>query len=97
MEAPLPPPTFDFSSANAVTLLVGLAQDSMLVNGNYLARSSDFFAACLKKGWAEGESRVVKLPEESISDVAYYLDFLYKAILPTAIYTSEAPGQLKMP
>lgn len=55
----------------------------------YITRNSDFFRACLKKGWAEGRPRNIKLPEEDPSKIAYYLDFIYTSKLPTEAYTAK--------
>lgn len=68
---------FDFSSQDAVTLVVGAEQEEMLVHGTYLSRNSEFFKAALKKEWVEGQTRLIKLPEESPDVMKHYLTYVY--------------------
>jgi len=74
--------SYDFSPDDAVTLIVGPEQKRMLIHGTYLTRDSDFFKAALKKEWVEGETRVIKLPEEDPETMAHYLTFVYHNKLP---------------
>jgi hypothetical protein len=74
--------SYDFSAGDAVTLIVGPEQKHMLVHGTYLTRGSDFFKAALKKEWVEGETRVIKLPEEDPETMAHYMTFVYCNKLP---------------
>jgi hypothetical protein len=67
-----------FHAENTVTLLVGADEEQMIAYGDYLAQDSEFFAAALKKEWAEGQTRIIKLPEESSDIMAYYLSFVYR-------------------
>lgn len=55
----------------------------MLACEHYISRRSDFFKAALKKEWKEGQTRIIKLPEEQPANVANYLDFAYGRNLPT--------------
>jgi hypothetical protein len=74
--------SYDFSPDDAVTLIVGLGQKRMLVHSAYLTRDSDFFKAALKKEWVEGETRVIKLPEEDPERMAHYMTYVYHKKLP---------------
>jgi hypothetical protein len=69
--------TFDFNQEDLVTLLVGPEQKKMVVHGTYLARTSDFFKAALKKEWTEGQTRTINLPEECPEIMAHYLSYTY--------------------
>lgn len=73
---------YNFSPDDAVTLIVGVEQKRMLVHSTYLTRDSDFFKAALKKEWSEGETRMIKLPEEDPELMAHYLTFVYHYKLP---------------
>lgn len=73
---------YDFSPDDTVTLVVGAEQKRMLVHSAYLTRDSDFFKAALKKEWVEGETRVIKLPEEDPETMAHYMTFVYHRKLP---------------
>lgn len=66
-----------FSPENTVTLLVGPNEQKMIAYGSQLTHESEFFKAALKKEWAEGQTRIIKLPEESPAVMAHYLSYLY--------------------
>jgi hypothetical protein len=66
-----------FGADSMVTLLVGKNEQKMIAYSSYLTRDSEFFAAAMKKEWVEGQTRIVKLPEEDPSTMAHYLSFLY--------------------
>lgn len=66
-----------------ITLLVGIDERRLRAHGSQLSLSSEFFSAALKKEWAEGQTRTVKLPDEKPEVVARYLDFIYGKGLPT--------------
>jgi len=74
--------SYNFSHDDAVTLVVGPEQTKMTVHGTYITRDSDFFKAALKKEWIEGETRVIKLPEEDPETMAHYMTFVYHNKLP---------------
>ena len=76
-------PVFDYSPSSMVILIVGDQQEQLLAHASYLTNRSDFFKAALSNNWKEGQSRVVKLPEDDPTTVAQYLDFVYKNMLPT--------------
>jgi hypothetical protein len=78
-----PTPPSNFGKDKMITLLVGTDEHELLVHEDYLARHSALFKAALKKEWAEGQTRTIKLPEETPDLVAFYLDFLYGKGLPT--------------
>jgi hypothetical protein len=66
-----------FGTESMMTLLVGQDEQAMVVHVNHLTRDSEFFAAAMKKEWVEGQTRVIRLPEEYPDIVAHYLSFLY--------------------
>jgi hypothetical protein len=49
------------------------------------------FRAALKKQWTEGQTRVIRLPEESPESVQQYVAYLYGRGLPTRYLTGEFP------
>lgn len=89
---PVPLPAYDFNPDDTVILLVGPEERKMLVYGPQITAHSDFFAAALKKEWAEGQTREIKLPEEEPEITAYYIEHVYFSKLPTEIYTTASPG-----
>ena len=77
-------PAFSLREEDFVTLLVGPNEHKFVVHECCIARNSDFFKAALKKERAEGQERIVKLPEEScVESFAKYLNFAYREKLPT--------------
>jgi hypothetical protein len=77
-----PPPTI-FHPDNLVTLLIGQKEEKMVVCEAYLARDSGFFRAALKKQWSEGQSRVIKLPEETTVNMQHYIEYVFSGKPPT--------------
>jgi hypothetical protein len=73
--APSPAPMFHPDSL--VTLLIGPEEEKMAIHTTYLSLDSAFFKAALKKQWTEGQTRVVKLPEESPETMQLYIEHLY--------------------
>ena len=55
---------FSFDHDDAVTLHVGPAEHVLLAHSSFIIRNSDLFTTALKKEWAEGQTRVIKLPEQ---------------------------------
>jgi hypothetical protein len=82
-EEPDMKPSNNFNAENAITLLVGPEQQKLVVHVGYITRTSAFFAAALKKEWAEGQTRTVELHEEAPEMMAQYLDWVYTSKLPT--------------
>jgi hypothetical protein len=76
-------PFFSYHPGDTLFLIVGEEQEQFLVHSTYLTVRSEFFRAALSKHWKEGQSRVIKLPEDDPTTVAQYLDFVYKDMLPT--------------
>jgi hypothetical protein len=74
--------TAHFDKGDAVTLVVGPEKRELLAHADYIAFSSDFFKAVLKKEWLEGQTRTVPLPVESYEDMTTYLRYIYSAQLP---------------
>lgn len=79
-------PSNNFDADNTITLLLGPEQRKVIVHASFLTRTSAFFATALKKEWAEGQTRTIKLDEETSELMAHYLDWLYTAALPTKVY-----------
>lgn len=89
MSSANPPPEFSpaglpfsFDQDDSVLLHVGPTQHVLLAHGAFITRNSDFFKAALKKEWAEGQTRVIKLPEEKPHVVSHYLNYTYTNKLP---------------
>jgi hypothetical protein len=61
----------------------------MVVYGTYLSRDCAFFKAALKKQWSEGQSRVIKPPEDTPLHMEYYIEHMYGGKLPTHTLQSE--------
>ena len=78
-----PAPPSNFGKDKMITLLVGPDEQELVAHEEYLTGHSAFFEAALKKEWAEGQTRTIKLPEEKPDIVAYYLKFIYSKELPT--------------
>lgn len=70
--------TFSLREDDLVTLLVGPEEHKLLVHKSCITRNSDFFKTAMKKEWTEGQSRIVKSPEEiNIERFVNYLNFAY--------------------
>lgn len=82
----LPGPTLTFRSSSTVTLLVGQSQIRMEAHGSVIIRTSDFFATAMKQEWIEGQTKLIKLPEEDHVHLTYYLEWMYTGKLPTPVY-----------
>jgi hypothetical protein len=81
-----------FDQDDAVTLHVGHDEHAILTHGNFISRRSDFFKAALKKEWTEGQTRIIKLPDEEPQVVTHYLSYTYSKCLPTDIFTTDFLG-----
>jgi hypothetical protein len=88
-------PAYDFKSGNITILLVGYEERKMVVHSPQITAHSEFFTAALKKEWAEGQTREIKLPEEEPEIMAHYIEYVYFNKLPTDIYTTASPGLAK--
>lgn len=75
-------PIFNYNPSNTVLLLVGEKQEEMLVHAGFLSARSKFFKAALSNNWQEGQTKLIKLPEDDPETVGQYLDHLYRKILP---------------
>lgn len=91
------PPTSssNYGKDGMFTLLVGEKEQELLAHESYLSLHSEFFKAALKKEWIEGQTRTVKLPEEKLETMTFYLDFLYGKGLPTD-FTKEDTREAKV-
>lgn len=87
--APVAQEQFSFDHDDAVTLHVGPTEHVLLAHGSFITRNSDFFTTALKKEWAEGQTRVIKLPEERPHVVSHYLNYTYTKALPSNMISSE--------
>jgi hypothetical protein len=83
LESPALAPVFMFDQDDAVSLHVGPTEHVVLAHSSHTARNSDFFKAALKKEWIEGQTRVIKLPEERPDVVSHYLNYTYSKALPS--------------
>jgi hypothetical protein len=79
-----------YSHDDLVTLLVGPDEQKMVAFGHQLSKNSEFFKSALKKQWVEGQTRVIRLPDEDARIVEEYLDFVSGGVLP---YTASEPGE----
>jgi hypothetical protein len=84
-----PSPAPMFHPDSLVTLLVGPEERKMVVYETYLSRDSPFFKVALKKQWTEGQTRIIKLPEESTDSMQHYIEHVYSGIVPTHSLTAE--------
>jgi hypothetical protein len=85
-----------FATDSMVTLLVGKDEQKMVAYGSYLAQDSEFFAAALKKEWVEGQTRIIKLPEECPLTMAHYLSFVYSGKLFAEEITTVGGEQIRL-
>jgi hypothetical protein len=76
-------PTFSFAQKDTVVLLVGPEEKSLVAHESHLQLNSDFFRTALKKEWAEGQTRVIKLPEDDTETMTNCLTFTHGSGLPT--------------
>lgn len=72
-----------FRPDGMITLLVGPQEKAMVAHDDCLSRDSELFKAALRKEWREGQTHVVKLPEENPTDTGYYIEHLHGVELPT--------------
>lgn len=78
-----PPTPAKYTRGDLVTLLIGPDEQELVVCGSSLAKTSELFRIALKKEWKEGQIRIVKLPEEDITLITRYLDFVFGQSLPS--------------
>jgi hypothetical protein len=90
-------PSTNFNAENAITLIVGPEQQKLIVHASYITRTSAFFATALKKEWAEGQTRIVELHEETPEMMAHYLDWVYTSELPPKAAAYSTPRAPKSP
>jgi hypothetical protein len=84
LESPTQAPAFMFDQTDVVTLHVGPTEHVMIAHASYITHNSDFFKAALKKEWIEGQTRVIKLPDDRPDVVSHYLYYTYSKALPSA-------------
>lgn len=89
LETPAPSFASAFAQQGTVTLFVGADEDSLVAHESYLTKNSEFFEAAMKKEWAEGQTRVIRLPEDDLETMTDYLTFSYSGILPTSNVIEE--------
>lgn len=83
-------PATSFHPDTMVTLLVGHEEQEMTVHGDRLARNSACFRAALRQEWLEGQTRTVKLPDESQAIVQHYIEYVYSGELPANTLTKDS-------
>ena len=73
-----------------ITVLVGLEATAtrFFVHADLITQHSDFFQACLKKGWKEAEERIVRLPDLPHNSDAAFEDF-HSFLYTGKVYTAE--------
>jgi hypothetical protein len=91
-KTPLPALTSAFAQHGTVTLLVAFDGEPLVAHESYLTKNSEFFQAAMKKEWAEGQTRVIKLPEEDVAIMTSYLTAIYGCQLPTSTMTAAPSG-----
>jgi hypothetical protein len=84
-----------FHPHSLITLLVGPDEDKLVVYETYLSQDSAFFKAALKKQWTEGQTRIIKLPEELLEPMQHYIEHLYGGKLPTHNLTAETTSKIE--
>lgn len=89
-----PTPYSRYGKDEIVTLFVGDERTEMLAFASCLSFHSEFFKTALKKEWAEGQTRTIKLPEEEPEIVAQYLDYVLGKGLPTDSTNLDARGEV---
>lgn len=90
--------TSSFDKTDLVTLLVGPNEHEIAVHEDFITRSSEFFKAAMKKEWVEGQTRVIRLPEEScLETLRCYLSFVYEQKLPTQSLAVGSEGFVNKP
>lgn len=72
-----------YTRGDLVTPLVGPDEQELVVCGTPLAETSEFFRTALKKEWKEGQKRMIRLPEEDITLITRYFDFVFGQSLPS--------------
>lgn len=87
------PFTSAFAQQGIVTLLVGLDEALLVAHESYLTKNSEFFQAAMKKEWVEGQTRVIKLPDDNLATMTDYLTFTYSGDLPTSTSIKSGPAQ----
>jgi hypothetical protein len=77
-------PRLSLNEGELITLIVGPDEKKLVVHESCITRGSDFFKAAMKKEWIEGQTRIIKLPEETCLETwTHYLNFTYLGKLPT--------------
>lgn len=87
-------PVFNFGVEIVVILLVGPEERELIIHGHRFTGSA-FFKAALKKEWVEGQTRVIKLPEETPEIMSHYIQHIYSGKFQTHQYTEKCPGGKK--
>ena len=81
-----------FAQHDTVTLFIGPDAEPLVAHKSFIVRNSEFFSAAMKKVWAEGQKRIIKLPEEDVAIMTSYLTFAYGHQLPTSTITAAPSG-----
>lgn len=78
-----PLPSSKYTRGDQVTLVIGPDEQELVVCQHFLVKTSKFFEVALKKQWEEGQTRIIKLPEDDVEIVTLYLDFMHGEGLPS--------------
>ena len=60
-----------------IKVRVGPDEHGFYIHPSVISQTSDFFKAALKKEWAEGQERIIKLPEDDPVIFETYVQWLY--------------------
>lgn len=66
---------------NLVTVLVGATEKRFIIHADLLAAKSPFFEAAMHKGWPEGQSKTVRLPEQDEEVFTAYFRWVYAEVI----------------
>ncbi|KAM0710193.1 hypothetical protein Q7P35_002555 [Cladosporium inversicolor] len=80
-----------FTQHGTVTLLVRPNEEPLVAHERCLTKNSEFFQAALKKEWAEGQTRLIMIPEDDLATMTDYLTFTYSHELPTSKLVDKCP------
>lgn len=73
---------FSFTPSEAVILLIGPYQQSLVAHESHLTLNSEPSKAAMKRSWVEAQTHFVKLPEDDVETTTNYLTFTYGRGLP---------------
>ena len=96
LKTPVPSSVSVFAQRSTVTLLVGTDEEPLVAHESYTKKNSEFFQAAVMKEWVEGQTRVIKLPEDDVETMTNYLTFTYSCELPTSKLVKGRPARMNV-